>query len=171
MEKVVTAFTGFVRDAFSALIYAALVKHRLKRDRLSEAKQRVQAKLAERKAAKAGRSPYTPEPRYDEVYYKGTEWLDSLARQEFDESRCRSNDRRKRKLSPFWWVHSLFLTIALFFSGLAAHEYSVYDPYASIEAKVAKRRAEAAYGAEILREDMKRRVLAHAKSSERFGDD
>lgn len=34
---------------------------------------------AEKRRSKPGRSPYTPKPRYDEVYEKGVEWLDGLA--------------------------------------------------------------------------------------------
>ena len=49
------------------------------KQKLTEARARIQAKLAEKRRTRPGRSPYTPKPRYDEVYEKGVEWLDELA--------------------------------------------------------------------------------------------
>jgi hypothetical protein len=45
---------------------------------LTDARTRIQKKLAEKKAAVC-RSHYIRKPRYDDVYLAGQEWLDSLA--------------------------------------------------------------------------------------------
>ncbi len=45
--------------------------------RLEAAKSRVAARLAEKRAQLASRK-LAPAPRYDEVFFKGMEWLDSL---------------------------------------------------------------------------------------------
>ncbi|RII29905.1 MAG: hypothetical protein CXR30_08895 [Geobacter sp.] len=45
---------------------------------LNEARTRIQEKLAQKKIAACARH-YIRQPRYDEVYFAGQEWLDSLA--------------------------------------------------------------------------------------------
>lgn len=47
---------------------------------LEEARERFQAKLAERRAKEAMRVP-DPPPLHDEVFEQGIEWLDTLARE------------------------------------------------------------------------------------------
>jgi hypothetical protein len=41
-------------------------------------KEQIQAKLAEKKLQKAQIKYYEP-PRYDDVFFEGVKWLDSLA--------------------------------------------------------------------------------------------
>jgi len=46
--------------------------------RFSEAKKRIAEKLAKKKEQR-GATRAAPAPRYDEVFYDGLEWLESLA--------------------------------------------------------------------------------------------
>lgn len=45
---------------------------------LEVSRARIMAKLAEKRAAKPARSKLTPEPRYDDVFFNGIEWMSTL---------------------------------------------------------------------------------------------
>jgi hypothetical protein len=53
-------------------------KMKAQKQRMNELKERVKAKLAEKRASSRMVVP-TPPPRYDEIFARGIEWLDSLA--------------------------------------------------------------------------------------------
>ena len=48
-----------------------------------EVKEKIRAKLKEKMEAKANEKKATP-PRYDEEFYEGVAWLDSLGRDDDD---------------------------------------------------------------------------------------
>lgn len=48
---------------------------RTRRERVEAARMRIQQRIAEKRASRPGRSPYTPVPIYDEVYFRGVAWL------------------------------------------------------------------------------------------------
>ena len=45
---------------------------------IEEARERVKKKIRERRALRKRKKNPSPAPRYDEVYFKGLEWLETL---------------------------------------------------------------------------------------------
>jgi len=66
-------------------------------DELTRVRARVQAMLAEKRAKQV--PPVSPSPRYDEVYFRGTAWLNALAAGELEPAEPAPPPQRPRRLS------------------------------------------------------------------------
>jgi hypothetical protein len=53
--------------------------HPAKKPDLEALRVRIRARLKAKAEERAARPPVSPAPRYDELYFRGTAWLDSLS--------------------------------------------------------------------------------------------